>query len=114
MKEQVKNTIENFILIAQESFPSIYTKDDVVSLLRDMITRVEEMEDTEVANAEGTYTKQQIEDAINDMRTDTIVDIQYDSAELELCYNEISVTNIDYDVDLEEIKKSLFKGLGNN
>ena len=113
MKQQVTNTIENFIIIAQESYPSIYSKDDVVKLLRDMLTKVEEMEETEVANTEGTYTKQQIADAISDMRTDTIVDIRYDSAEFELSYNEISVTEIDYDVDVEEIQKSLFKALDN-
>jgi hypothetical protein len=113
MKQQVTNTIENFIIIAQESYPSIYSKDDVVKLLRDMLVKVDEMVDTEVVNAEGTYTKQQIVDAIADMRTDTIVDIRYDSAELELNYNEISVTEIDYDVDVEEIQKSLFKALDN-
>jgi molybdate-binding protein len=113
MKQEVKNTIENFIIIAQESYPSIYSKDDVVKLLRDMLAKVEEIEETEVEVKEGTYTKEQIANAIADMRTDTMVDIRYDSAEFELCYNEISVTEIDYNVDTEEIEKSLFKALDN-
>lgn len=113
MKQEVKNTIENFIIIVKESYPSIYCKDDVVSLLRDMLTKVEDMEETEVEVKEGTYTKEQIANAIADMKTDTMVDIRYDSAEFELSYNEISVTEIDYDVDTEEIEKSLFKALDN-
>lgn len=115
MKQQVKSIIETFIANAQESYPSIYSKDDVVKLLNDMLVKVDELEEVEQENSgERTYTKQQLEDAIDDMRTDTIVDLDYRSAEFDLDGNEISVTNLDYEVDTEEIRVQIFKVLDRN
>jgi len=115
MKQQVKSIIEKFIANVPEFYPSIYSKDDVVTLLNDMLVKVEELEEAEQENSgERTYTKQQLEDAIDDMRTDTIVDLDYRSAEFELDGNEISVTNLDYEVDTEEIRVQIFKVLDRN
>lgn len=113
MKQQVKSIIENFIANVPEFYPSIYLKDDVVALLNDMLVKVEELEE-ENQKGYGTYTKEQITNAIDEMRTDTIVDLDYRSAELELDGNEISVTDMDYEVDTEEIRIQIFKVLDRN
>lgn len=113
MKQQVNSIIENFIANAQSSYPSIYSKDDVVKLLNDMLVKVDEL-DEENQKEYGTYTKEQIANAIDEMRTDTIVDLDYRSAELELDGNEISVTDMDYEVDTEEIRIQIFKVLDRN
>lgn len=116
MKQQVKNTIENFILISQESYPSIYSKDDVVKLLRDMLIKVDELEE-EVVDENGgdkTYTKLDISNAIDDMRTDTIVDLDYSSAEFDLDGNYITVNEMDYEIDTNEMKINIFKALDRN
>jgi len=128
MKQQVKSIIENFIATAQreevrfspqsgvyKSYASLYSKDDVIFLLNDMLVKVDELEEVEQENSgEKTYTKQQLEDAIDDMRTDTIVDLDYRSAILELDGNEISVTDMDYEIDTEEIRIQIFKVLDRN
>jgi len=113
MKQQVKSIIENFIANVPEFYPSIYSKDDVVTLLNDMLVKVEELEE-ENQKEYGTYTKEQIANAIDEMRTDTIVDLDYRSAELELDGNEISVTDMDYEIDTEEIRIQIFKVLDRN
>jgi len=113
MKQQVKSIIENFIANVPEFYPSIYSKDDVVTLLNDMLVKVEELEE-ENQKEHGTYTKEQIANAIDEMRTDTIVDLEYDSAEFDLDGNEISVTEMDYEVDTEEIRIQIFKVLDRN
>jgi hypothetical protein len=113
MKQQVKSIIETFIANAQKSYPSIYSKDDVVKLLNDMLVKVDELEE-ENEKEHGTFTKEQIANAIDEMRTDTIVDVDYASAEFDLDGNEISVTDIDYEVDTEEIRIQIFKVLDRN
>lgn len=114
MKQQVKNIIETFIANVPEFYPSIYSKDDVVTLLNDMLVKVDELEEVEVEKIVGekTYTMEELNIAIDNMRTDTIVDLDYSSAELELSCNEISVTEMDYEVDTDEIRKQIFKQLG--
>jgi hypothetical protein len=113
MKQQVKSIIETFIANAQESYPSIYSKDDVVKLLNDMLVKVDELEDVE-EQEQGTYTKEQIANAIDEMRTDTIVDLDYSSADFDLDGNEISVNDMDYEVDTNELRINLFKVLDRN
>lgn len=113
MKQQVKSIIETFIANVPEFYPSIYLKDDVVTLLNDLLVKVDELEDVK-EQEQGTYTKEQIANAIDEMRTDTIVDLDYSSAEFELDGNEISVTNVDYEVDTEEIRVQIFKVLDRN
>jgi hypothetical protein len=112
MKQQVKSIIETFIANAQESYPSIYSKDDVVTLLNDMLVKVDELEDVEEReDGEKTYTEEQISNAIADMNTDTIVDIDHSSAEFELDGNEVSLSNVEYEVDTNKIEINLFRVL---
>jgi hypothetical protein len=113
MKQQVKSIIEKFIANVPEFYPSIYSKDDVVTLLNDMLVKVEELEE-ENQKEYGTYTKEQIANAIDEMRTDTIIDLDYSSAEFDLDGNEISVNDMDYEVDTNELRINLFKVLDRN
>jgi hypothetical protein len=113
MKQQVKSIIETFIANVPEFYPSIYSKDDVVTLLNDMLVKVEELEE-ENQKEYGTYTKEQIANAIDEMRTDTIIDLDYSSAEFDLDGNEISVNDMDYEVDTNELRINLFKVLDRN
>jgi hypothetical protein len=113
MKQQVKSIIETFIANVPEFYPSIYLKDDVVTLLNDMLVKVEELEE-ENQKEYGTYTKEQIANAIDEMRTDTIIDLDYSSAEFDLDGNEISVNDMDYEVDTNELRINLFKVLDRN
>lgn len=115
MKQQVKSIIETFIANVPEFYPSIYLKDDVVTLLNDMLVKVDELEEVEEEKSgEKTYTKEQIANAINEMRTDTIVDLDYSSADFDLDGNEISVNDMDYEVDTNELRINLFKVLDRN
>jgi hypothetical protein len=114
MKQQVKSIIETFMANAQKSYPSIYSKGDVMVLLNDILVEVDQLEEVEVEKIVGekTYTMEELNNAIDNMRVDTLVEIDYDSAELELNGNEICVTEIDYEVDNDEIRKQIFKELG--
>jgi hypothetical protein len=114
MKQQVESIIQNFISSTEKSYPSIYSRVDVIVLLNDILFKVHELEEVEVEKIVGekTYTMEELNIAIDDMRVDTLVDIDYDTAEFELNGNEISVTEIDYSVDNDEIRKQIFKQLG--
>ena len=114
MKQQVESIIQNFISSTEKSYPSIYSRVDVIVLLNDILFKVHELEEVEVEKIVGekTYTMEELNIAIDDMRVDTFVEIDYDSAEFELNGSEISVTEIDYEVDNDEIRKQIFKQLG--
>jgi hypothetical protein len=113
MKQQVESIIQNFISSTEKSYPSIYSRVDVIVLLNDILFKVHELEE-ENQKEYGTYTKEQIANAIDEMRTDTIIDLDYSSAEFDLDGNEISVNDMDYEVDTNELRINLFKVLDRN
>ncbi|MFY8248176.1 MAG: hypothetical protein ACOVJ5_00565 [Gloeomargaritales cyanobacterium] len=131
--EKINNVFDQQIEKIIDSFPSLYTKDDVVTLVSGLRTQVliEALEASRLlAEAErkffisemdfqefGTNVTSRLENAIN---TGNIDVYDYDSAEFSIGYNnQLSIESIDFNSDavteelndilLDEFQKSFGK-----
>jgi len=119
MKEQVKNIM--YIIASQvnnqvsESTGSLFTKEDVRLIIGKIVEEITlKVDELQVEESEGKYTKEQIANAISSIDTDDIVDVDYDSADLEMNYDrQVSVRSIDYSVDTNQIEYQIFEALNN-
>lgn len=129
--EKVNNLFDQEITKTIDSFPSIYTKDDVVSLLSALRTEVLN-EVLEVSKQTTSITELQfqefaaeVESRLNNSINNGNVDVyDYSSAEFSIGYdNRLTVESIDFNADsvtdelhdilLDEFQKSFSKFLTN-
>ena len=102
-------SIQEAVASVQNAFPSVFTKDDVVSLLNSI--------EIETTQAEGAYTKEQVltlveliiaEVEVNVENLDTDC-VDRGTAEFSLNYNEIELDSVD--LNTREIKTTVTSGL---
>lgn len=86
MKTNTKRTKNEAIEIVTNSYPSIWSKDDVLLLLNSI-------EDSEINDEKLIELRDKIYDIIDDLDSHDIVD--YDSARFDLNGNEICLDEID-------------------
>lgn len=132
MKQQINNINETINLIfdtelnsVKQSFPSIYTREDVQFLLVKMHKAIndymisveqeaEQLQQDKLSESDKMYTQEQISDALHSMNTSRIVEIDYDDAEFELNYNNtIELTHVNHNIDMEEFEANLLQALDN-
>ena len=103
MKEKIESAIAN----VQTAFPSIFSKEDVLSILGGLHSDSDTEEETEVVH--GSLTDDQIDDLIEKVkeavmrklsRLDTSDLVDTGTAEFEINYgNTIELTNVEVNVD---------------
>ena len=104
MKEKIESAIAN----VQTAFPSIFTKEDVVSILEGLHSDLDSEEETQSIKA-TLFTDDQLSDLIEKVkdaverklsRMDTSDLVDTGSAEFEIAYsNTIELTSVEVNVD---------------
>lgn len=116
MKQVIKNKIADLFIEKTgqvlTSFPSLYSKDDVHTLLvqiNNAIDTILENEfangvvDDSVANNGEKFTIEQIKGVLNNVDYSDFTDFEASSAEFSLNYNEIELDRVDVNVNQREL-----------
>ena len=113
MNNNIKNKIsELFVEKSSEvlaSFPSLYSKDDVHTLITKLHTALETLLEGELANglvddsAEPKYTFTQIKEAINNIDFNDYTDYDTYTAEFSLSGNEIELDRVEINVNTRDL-----------
>ena len=105
--KKITDSIESAIANVQTAFPSIFTKEDVVSILEGLHTKAEEeVVVTTVLNDEQIdelveHVKEAVSRKLNKMDCSDLVD--YSTAEFEINYgNTLELTEVSVNVDIIE------------
>lgn len=117
MNNNIKNKIaELFVQKSSEvlaSFPSLYSKDDVHSVITKLHTELETLLEVEFANGivddsvEPKYTLPQIKQAIENIDFNDYSDYDSYSAEFSLNGNEIELDRVDVTINTRDLISTL-------
>jgi hypothetical protein len=107
-----------------ESFPSIYSKGDVIKVINDLQTSINALIVYDQPNDVNAFEfnidgfKEEIEliidESAHDLDTTDFCDPDYESAELSLYDNEISVENIEFTIDQKRLTRALMQSINAN
>jgi hypothetical protein len=117
INQTIVTSIDNKCEFVNQCFPSLFSKEDVIKLLnqlREEITNeLSEIPFPSLQNeTDNIYTEKQIKEAFDNLCIKDAIDVDYDSAELELDHrNQISVTDIDFEIDESELCDALITEL---
>jgi biotin operon repressor len=109
MKKEIAAIISTFENQVNNSFPSIFSKQDVIELLKDLNNQIQSLEEP-VQQLE--ITEQHIEEALDNLSMDGFVSIDKDTAEFELNYNNcIELTDVRFEVYNDELARDIKREL---
>lgn len=106
--KKITDSIQSAIANVQSAFPSVFTKEDVVSILEGLIDDVTEDEETTTS---ATLTEEEMEELASNIASSIVgegVDIISDY-ELSLNYKEVELDSVDY--DSQSIENEAFRAI---
>lgn len=117
MNNNIKNKIaELFVEKSSEvlaSFPSLYSKDDVHTVITKLHTALETLLESELANGfvddsvEPKYTLSQFKQAMHNIDINEFCDYDNDSADFSLDRNEIILDSVSFFINIRDIISAL-------
>lgn len=121
MRKQVNivmnQAVTEMVQTINDSFPSIYTKEDVISVIKKLASNIDERvkmlpDESSVPNLKAILDC--ISDACDGFHADDHVDIDHDSAEFSLDYNNrICLERVDVDMDMQNVYEHIAEALEN-
>ncbi len=112
IKSEITNLFATKTSEVLASFPSVFSKDDVYTLLtrinKEIDTILDETPITHtLTDGEGCYTFEEIKEAFEKIDVKDFCDIDYSSADYSLSGNEIYLESVDYDINTRDLFSSL-------
>lgn len=112
IKSEVTNLFAKKTSEVLASFPSVFSKDDVHTLLtrinKEIDTILDETPITHtLTDGEGCYTFEEIKEAFNNIRIQDFATTDSYSAEYSLSGNEIYLESVDINIDTRDLFSSL-------
>lgn len=111
IKSEITNLFATKTSEVLASFPSVFSKDDVYTLLtrinKEIDTILDETPITHTLTDEDSYTFAEIKEAFENIDIKDFCDTDYSSADYSLSGNEIYLESVDYNVNTRDLFSSL-------
>jgi hypothetical protein len=110
MKKQIESIFANYQVQISNSYPSIYTKEDVMKLMKDMLGDIQQLDEPK-SNFDFLNEKFII-DTLSSMDLTRYVETDNSSAEFDINYgNTIELSYVPVEVDDHKLGKDIFAEL---
>ncbi len=119
MRKQVNivmnQAVTEMVQTINDSFPSIYTKDDVISVLKKLASNIDEKvkmlpDESSVPNLKAILDV--ISDTCDSFHVDDYVQVDHDSAEFSLDYNNrVTLDRVDFEMDMTDVYEVIAEAL---
>jgi hypothetical protein len=109
MKQQLRITFSEFESQVENSYPSIYTREDVLHLLRELWNKITIIPED---NNNVDISVHDVIEAMGHLTLEDYIRVQKDDAEFQISYNNvIELNDVPIEIDTDDIADSLYNEL---